>query len=1033
MKFLRVTINDSVPVNCNIAAMDSYRNEVVFLSVFGYANVIKQFSKQMNKRSKVYVQGYGTYDVPAKAYDVYKYKDQESDYTHAVFVRKDIYNFVPDTGRESLTAYVFAKLPREFNIYEARFNAIDIKLPKELLDRVYAKLYKYLPVPLVEDWMNYIVIELVKQYHLTEISMFRPDEMDMKLYRLNVTADDLFDIVSTGLKNGNISINGTTEPSQTMVDVSGLDSYLNSFSTILAERIQQSFKPKFDPKKDEYSQALKDIDDYMSFKGLTMFESQKAVAEAVSRNLDKNNVSIICGEMGAGKTAMSIAAIFANHKDWNKPMTNVIMCPSHLVEKWKNELERLAPLSEAIIVDDFSHFKKLEKEINNPKRRKHLFLILSKETAKFGYEKRPAVVWSEVNQCYVCPSCGQKLFRYEYEGKGRDRRKFREYLREKDFMKEYSYNQICINNKKVWDSEAKKWIEVPCNTPLWAPVLKEDKSNWIKLSGGNGWIEARHLDKIFEELSSKDKLTRKETQLLLAVNDAMEAINSEEEIANRAPRKYPLSRYIRKYFKHKIDYFIGDEVHLYKGGNSIQGQAFGDLVQAAKKTIALTGTLLNGYASGLYYILYRLFPHQMKKHGFDYSDEGQFSREYGVIKRTSEFTVYNGREDRRLRSNEKILPGVSPLVFTEFLLENTAFITLADISEGLPSYTEIPVPIQMDATLESAYQLFERELRNNSGFNRRGGFKIMSQMLQALSVYPDMPYNQPPIIDVETGDVIVTPPELDARARNKEEAFLEIVKDKVEKGEKVLVYYYWTNKTDVDERLSRLLTDEGIKCAVLRSGSVSSKDRESWIRKKLDEGIDVLICNPSLVETGLDLLDFTTIIFYQIGYNLYTLRQAARRSWRLSQDRDIEVYFLYYRNTIQEQALSLMATKLQAAQAIEGRFSEEGLHALSNNEDLLTQIANSVFQGIKHTVDVDVFGSHKRDADSMLLENEAEKKKSRKKEKAPLYIPLDGVSYPSLYELSRNKKKQQASFTEKYMQNLFAKKDHIANLLKVQA
>lgn len=296
-----------------------------------------------------------------------------------------------------------------------------------------------------------------------------------------------------------------------------------------------------------------------------------------------------------------------------------------------------------------------------------------------------------------------------------------------------------------------------------------------------------------------------------------------------------------------------------------------------------------------------------------------------------------------------------------------------------------------------------------------------------------MPYNQPPVIDVETGDVIVTPPELDARARNKEEAFLEIVKDKVEKGEKVLVYYYWTNKTDVDERLSKLLIDEGIKCAVLRSGSVSSKNRESWIRKKLDEGIDVLICNPSLVETGLDLLDFTTIIFYQIGYNLYTLRQASRRSWRLSQDRDIEVYFLYYRDTIQEQALSLMATKLQAAQAIEGRFSEEGLHALSNNEDLLTQIANSVFQGIKHTVDVDVFGSHKRDMDSMLLENEAEEKKSRKKEKAPLYIPLDGVSYPSLYELSRNKRKQQASFTEKYMQNLFAKKDHVANLLKVQA
>ena len=110
-----------------------------------------------------------------------------------------------------------------------------------------------------------------------------------------------------------------------------------------------------------------------------------------------------------------------------------------------------------------------------------------------------------------------------------------------------------------------------------------------------------------------------------------------------------------------------------------------------------------------------------------------------------------------------------------------------------------------------------------------------------------------------------------------------------------------------------------------------------------------------MIETGLDLLDFTTIIYYQMGYNLYTMRQASRRSWRLSQNKDVEVYFLYYKGTIQEQALSLMATKLQAAMAIEGKFSEEGLNALSNNEDIFTQIASSVTEGIKDSVDIQVF------------------------------------------------------------------------------
>lgn len=37
--------------------------------------------------------------------------------------------------------------------------------------------------------------------------------------------------------------------------------------------------------------------------------------------------------------------------------------------------------------------------------------------------------------------------------------------------------------------------------------------------------------------------------------------------------------------------------------------------------------------------------------------------------------------------------------------------------------------------------------------------------------------------------------------------------------------------------------------------------------------------------------------------------------------------------------------------SIEDKFSEKGLNAMSNNEDLLTQIANSVVKGIRHFVD----------------------------------------------------------------------------------
>ena len=233
--------------------------------------------------------------------------------------------------------------------------------------------------------------------------------------------------------------------------------------------------------------------------------------------------------------------------------------------------------------------------------------------------------------------------------------------------------------------------------------------------------------------------------------------------------------------------------------------------------------------------------------------------------------------------------------------------------------------------------------------------RIMAQMVQSLTVYPDQPFDQPPIVDPKDGSIVAQPMDLDSdRHYAKELKLLELCQEKVSAGEKVLVYYHWTNRTNIGRRLKGLLEEHGIKTTVMGS-NIKAKDRDAWIKERLAGGTQVLICNPSLVETGLDLLDFTTIIFFQMGYNLFTMRQASRRSWRLSQEHDIEVYFMYYKDTVQERAISLMATKLQASMAIEGKFSEEGLNAMSNNEDILTQIASSVTEGIKDTMDTAVF------------------------------------------------------------------------------
>ena len=98
------------------------------------------------------------------------------------------------------------------------------------------------------------------------------------------------------------------------------------------------------------------------------------------------------------------------------------------------------------------------------------------------------------------------------------------------------------------------------------------------------------------------------------------------------------------------------------------------------------------------------------------------------------------------------------------------------------------------------------------------------------------------------------------------------------------------------------------------------------------------------METGLDLFDkndrhnFPTICFYENGYNLFTLRQASRRSWRIGQKEDCRIVYFYYEETMQDRAMALMGKKLTAAQSLEGKFASEGLVALAG-EDANVEIA----------------------------------------------------------------------------------------------
>lgn len=973
-----ISVATQPSLHANIVAFDSKFRQIgiPFFSAFGFATNMDAICKDINKKNtniSFNMRYYG--NLENRKYEIITSHVPNSDYVNIVAFIKDSIE-KNRVNKEIITGFIFRqpKENEELNPYNFSEHLEKETLPDDFIDSFYNKLYKLAPIPVIKEWSYYILKEMYSKNRFLILETYHSDEsVNFQAYCFKCGVDYLKEIISAGLKNKEIYISRQkSNVSKTMEEMAGLDAYLNNFKDVLAKRIQNSFVPRFVPEKDEYSPTLNDLTDYGSYMGhLELYEAQKSVVQAVSNALNDKKVSYIIGETGCGKTAIAVTSVLTHNKDV-KTLTNIVMCPGHLVEKWKKEIGRLSPNSDVVIVSDFSELFALTSKIKDRNRRRHLWLVISKETAKFGYQERPTVVWSESQKkhlnldsgVYCCPECGKPIYRITYEGRGRWRREKRIYLGVKDFSHKTADNLRCTNIKKVWNDDIKSYEDVCCNAKLWGALGKEkysiseedNESSWVNLGTKVGWIERDKIQGEFSRIINSSDNNKDEAQKLPALSAAIKG----DIPSQRIPIKYSLSKYVRKFFKGYIDYVLIDEMHQLKAKDSLQGQAFSDLVSVAKHALCFTGTLLNGYASGIFYILYRTFPKLMKEEGFTFNSAGEqeFIRQYGTYKTTSFYEFSNGyQRNMQGSSKTKQLPGVSPIVFTKFLLENAAFIFLEDIGTGLPGYEEIPVPVTMDPELNQRYAELERALH---GRMNRGGIKTMGQIIQLLSIYPDQPFDQPAIIHPDTGDILASPVDLDReKEREKERVFLNLVKNKIQEGEKVLVYYHWTNRTELGKRLSGILKDADIKAAVLGS-SVGSRQRESWIKDQVEKKkIDVLICNPALVETGLDLLDFTTIIYYQVGYNLFTLRQSSRRSWRLSQTKDVQVYFLYYRNTVQEQALSLMATKLQAAMAIEGKFSEEGLNAMSNNEDILTQIAASVVDGIKNTVDVKVFSSGK--------------------------------------------------------------------------
>jgi len=607
-------------------------------------------------------------------------------------------------------------------------------------------------------------------------------------------------------------------------------------------------------------------------------------------------------EMGYGKTPISLAVRELVKAKKNVDLT-VIVCPPHLLKKWKREAEQLAPDATVLYPQGdgeqrLVQVRRVIAGVGSDLAGGNIILILSRSMIKLGpYHKAQLArkYYPGRGRLWACPRCGAPATTEAEDGWGR-----KEILRFSDVYRAPS---------KVDNPDAD-------------PPRRLRNKSCPSCKRGYAGVEA-------------------------------------------TPRRWPLADVIYRAVKRgeiKNLFLVIDEIHEYRN-TSLQGMAFSRLFRVAKYAVLLTGTLFGGKASDLYRLLRWTSP-EMRQTGYG---EREFVKRFGYMEamETRDETRAYGRAKVK-RTSFKERPGVSPTIY-RFLLPRTSFGALEDVAEALPSYEEqkitVPapdIPVGNVFSKSMGGQLYHEKgmgafmvwMQAALGYYNIAAVEPSGQNGDRSHLYSFTSYDEDgePVEDTNVLDL----PYVDTdQPLPKEARLIEIAQAEKASHRKIVLLIEQTTTRPLPNRLVPLLKKHGIRAVYLDTKRVKASGREEWIEKHAYE-MDVLITHPKAVETGMDLVMFQTVVVYEAIYKVISLAQAIARVWRLRQNRPVKVISLAYEGNLEGAAWPVIARKISWAKSVYGNFVQSSLGGadMDENLDLLSALKDAITTTSQTTTDV---------------------------------------------------------------------------------
>jgi superfamily II DNA or RNA helicase len=722
----------------------------------------------------------------------------------------------------------------------------------------------------------------------------------------------------------------------TVVEMEGDEALLGFISAnkrALVSYLNDRFQPMYQFNFDGMRHWL----DRIKLKGkYALYTAQKHVIAATTRGLRSRDSILLVGQMGTGKTAMGgtaaiavAAGVVKSMQDAMRPdQVVLIVAPPHLVEKWKRELYSI---HSNIVVERLDRHEDVKAFMDKAARLGAGIAkigLIKRDMTKLGSGHEPAVVWR--NDAVALWQPGQPT-PHGYEPRQRIQR-------ERLPKCPHCGCTIMVEKKGTLYPASESWLKSGrrscsvCQTPLWQ--------------------EAR-------DPSSKPK-------------------PGYQSPGCKQPKKNPryrLDEYLKRRYHDRVYLLIWDEVHEAQHGDTGNGEAFSRMAGMAKKVLAMTGTPFNGRSSSIFNIEYALNPRVRQRYAWGgsprLSRKIRGSSEHQVI--AEDNSMQRGRAESRWVADMGVreqaveerptydretgaytgtstyerpyeeAPGISPLLIAE-VLDHSIFFSLGDLGKWLPKYEEIAVPVALDADIDAEYDrtkkrlkdyLIERRWQGDTSF--RGAYLqwSMGWLNATFRPYEVIHNLKHPITGEKLPYTVVSIPSYgEDRVYAKEQALIDLVKAELAENRPCVVYLRQTATRDIQPRIEALLRHHvpGAKTFIL-SNRVDAERREAVIEREIVNGVNVVLCNPELVKTGLDLIYFPTLIFYEIVFNLSTMMQSAGRSYRLNQTHPhCKVYYLFAEGTMEQTAVQLMSRKQRAAKLLTGDIGLTGLDALTEGE-----------------------------------------------------------------------------------------------------